>query len=290
MSKEELIEVFKDTQESYSVGNTHVAMRNCVANTFVLNGENDEEFLEHLEKNHEKPATVKVTKRDTLSAAKEYVEIIGEVPYSEGNPNDGFVAVLNFASATTPGGGVTKGSTAQEECICRCSTLYPALNQQMCWDEYYNVNRKAWDNRGSDTIIYTQDVLVFKDKDYNLLDKGEEFYIDVITCAAPNLREKPHNSYNNGAKPKQLVLSDDELYDIHVKRAKHIFNVANGKGVDYLVLGAFGCGAFKNNPEVVAKAYRDVIPEYINNFKVIDFAIIDGKYTNNYEIFKKVLL
>lgn len=290
MSKEELIEVFKDTQELYSVGNTHVAMRNCVANTFVLNGENDEEFLEHLRKNHGKPATIKVTKRDTLSAAKEYVEIIGEVPYTVGNPNDGFVAVLNFASATTPGGGVTKGSTAQEECICRCSTLYPALNQQMCWDEYYNVNRKERDNRGSDAIIYTQDVLVFKDKDYNLLDKGEEFYIDVITCAAPNLREKPHNSYNNGANPKQLVLSDDELYDIHVKRAKHIFNVANGKGVDYLVLGAFGCGAFKNNPEVVAKAYRDVIPEYINNFKVIDFAIIDGKYTNNYEIFKKVLL
>lgn len=290
MSREELIEVFKDTQELYSVGNTHVAMRNCVANTFVLNGENDEEFLEHLGKNHEKPATIKVTKRDTLSAAKEYVEIIGEVPYTGGNPNDGFVAVLNFASATTPGGGVTKGSTAQEECICRCSTLYPALNQQMCWDEYYNVNRKALDNRGSDAIIYTQDVLVFKDKDYNLLDKGNEFYIDVITCAAPNLREKPHNSYNDGANPKQLVLSDDELYDIHVKRAKHIFNVANGEGVDYLVLGAFGCGAFKNNPEVVAKAYRDVIPEYINNFKVIDFAIIDGKYTNNYEIFKKVLL
>jgi uncharacterized protein (TIGR02452 family) len=279
MSKEELIEVFKDTQELYSVGNTHVAMRNCVANTFVLDGVNDE-YMEHWQTTHDDPAKIRVTNRDTLTAAQEY----------DRNKEDGFVAVLNFASATTPGGGVTKGSTAQEECICRCTTLYPALNQQKCWDKYYNVNRKALDNRGSDAIIYTQDVLVFKDKDYNLLDKDNEFYIDVITCAAPNLRKKPHNSYNDGANPKQLVLTDEELYDIHVKRAKHIFDVANAYGVEYLVLGAFGCGAFKNNPEVVAKAYKDVIPEYINNFKVIDFAIIDGKYTNNYEIFKKALL
>ena len=282
MNREQLIEVFKDTQKLYKAGDAHKKMRSCVENTFVLDGKNDEEFLKHWESEHETPAIIKVTMRDTLSAAKEYSEII------EGNMHDGFVAVLNFASATNPGGGVTKGSTAQEECICRCSTLYPALNQQMCWEKYYNVNRKNGDNRGSDTIIYTQDALVLKDKDYEVLD--QPFLVDIITCAAPNLRENPHNTYNDGVNPKQLVLSDDELYNIHVNRAKHIFEVANRQGVDYLVLGAFGCGAFKNNPEVVAKAYRDVLPKYIHNFKVIDFAIIDGKYTNNYEVFKKILL
>jgi len=281
MTKEELIEVFKDTQKLYGVGNTHVALRNCVANTFVLDGVNDEN-MEHWQTTHDEPAEIRVTNRDTLTAAQEYDDLLLR------NKEDGFVAVLNFASATNPGGGVTKGSTAQEECICRCTTLYPALNQQKCWDKYYNVNRKANNNLGSDTIIYTQDALVLKDKDYNKLETP--FCVDVITCAAPNLREKPHNNYNDGANPKQLVLTDEELYDIHVKRAKHIFDVANAYGVEYLVLGAFGCGAFKNNPEVVAKAYKDVIPEYVHNFRVIDFAVIDGKYTNNYETFKKVLL
>ena len=52
------------------------------------------------------------------------------------------VCLLYFASATTPGGGVLKGSSAQEENLCRRTTLYPALNQQVCWDEYYNINRK----------------------------------------------------------------------------------------------------------------------------------------------------
>ena len=80
------------------------------------------------------------------------------------------------------------------------------------------------------------------------------------------------------------------MSNIHVQRVKWIFEVTNKQGVDYLVLDTFGCGAFKNNPEIVAKAYKDVIPLYARNFKVIDFAIIDGKYSNNYEVFKRVLL
>ena len=67
---------------------------------------------------------------------------------------------------------------------------------------------------------------------------------------------------------------------------------ANGKEIDRvdLILGAFGCGAFRNNPEIVAKAYKDVLQDYMYCFKVIDFAIIDGKYSNNYEIFKRILI
>ena len=279
MNREQLIEVFKDTENLYT-NNKEIseALNNSKLHTFIYDN------IEIIESDgvYKEPAEVKVTNLDTLTAAKQYATVEPE------DGTSGIIGVLNFASATNPGGGVTKGSSAQEECLCRCTTLYPTLNQEKCWNKYYNVNRQANTNIGSDTIIYTRDVLVLKDKDYKLLD--QMFNVDVLTCAAPNLRENPKNSYNSGANKEQLVLTDEELYDVHVKRAKCILEVATEEGVDYLILGAFGCGAFKNNPEVVAKAYRDTLPKYIHNFKVIDFAVIDGKYTNNYEIFKKILL
>ena len=280
MSKEELIEVFEDTKKIYSLENFSKIIERNVFATHIYDGnirtDSDYEYA--------KPAEIKVTNRDTITAASDYANS------DEINTENGIIGILNFASSTTPGGGVTKGSTAQEECICRCTTLYPALNQKKCWDHYYSINRKANTNIGSDTIIYTPDVLVLKDKNYHRIRKDQMFYVDVITCAAPNLREKPSNLYNAGASKTPLTLTDEELYNIHVQRAKRIFDVARAHDIDYLVLGAFGCGAFKNNPEIVAKAYKDVIPEYLQYFKVIDFAIIDGKNSNNYEVFQRVLL
>ena len=280
MSKEELIEVFEDTQKLYNSENISKIIESSLFATHIYTGT----IKINSNYQYEEPAVVKVTNRDTLTAAEEYA-CMGDIC-----DENGFTGILNFASSTTPGGGVTKGSTAQEECICRCTTLYPALNQKICWDQYYNINRKANTNLGSDTIIHTQDILVLKDKNYHKLRKDQMFYVDVITCAAPNLREKPSNLYNDGASKTPLTLIDEELYNIHVQRAKRIFDVARAHDIDYLVLGAFGCGAFKNNPEIVARAYKDVIPEYLHYFKVIDFAIIDGKNSNNYEVFQKILL
>ena len=121
-----------------------------------------------------------------------------------------------------------------------------------------------------------------------MLEPKDMFYVDVITCAAPNLREKPKNAYNPGANSEALKLTDEELYDIHVRRARKILYAAKMNEVTHIILGAFGCGAFKNNPEVVAKAYNDVLPEFKHDFDVIEFAII-GK-NDNYNIFKRILL
>ena len=68
----------------------------------------------------------------------------------------------------------------------------------------------------------------------------------------------------------------------------HCFH--RNRNIRNLVLGAFGCGAFKNNPEVVAKAYKEVLKEFDGYFENIEFAIYCSKYdTQNYIIFKKVL-
>ena len=278
MNKKELISVFNDTMDFVTTKFSGPTLRAQMSTRIISD---PEDFRG--EKYYDDPAIIKVTNRDTFTAAKEYANIINST-------NEGFVGVLNFASSTNPGGGVTKGSTAQEECLCRCSNLYLTLYQEKCIREYYNINKKYMSNLGSDAIIYSRNIYVFKDKNYNMLPVKDRFYVDVLTCAAPNLRENLRNQYNSDASEEKLTLTDEELYNIHVKRARNILNVAVKNEDDYLILGAFGCGAFRNNPEIVAKAYKDVLQDYMYCFKVIDFAIIDGKYSNNYEIFKRVLL
>ena len=278
MNKKELISVFNDTMDFVTTKFSGPTLRAQMSTRIISD---PEDFRG--EKYYDDPAIIKVTNRDTFTAAKEYANIINST-------NEGFVGVLNFASSTNPGGGVTKGSTAQEECLCRCSNLYLTLYQEKCIREYYNINKKYMSNLGSDAIIYSRNIYVFKDKNYNMLPVKDRFYVDVLTCAAPNLRENPRNQYNTDASEEKLTLTDEELYNIHVKRARNILNVAVKNEDDYLILGAFGCGAFRNNPEIVAKAYKDVLQDYMYCFKVIDFAIIDGKYSNNYEIFKRILL
>ena len=85
-------------------------------------------------------------------------------------------------------------------------------------------------------------------------------------------------------------MHDAELFGYHVKRAIHMFTCAAAKGADVLVLGAFGCGAFQNNPEVVARAYRTAISEFPKVFKKIEFAVYcSPRDMRNYQVFEKIL-
>ncbi len=189
--------------------------------------------------------------------------------------NDKKIAVLNFASATHPGGGVKSGSRAQEESLCRCSTLYPTLIQKRLRDKYYDVNIKARNYYFSDACIYSPHIIICKsDDDIPERMKPDDFVtIDVITCAAPNLR---YETEIEKREPNRT----EKLYNLHVKRAKHIMHVAAFNNIDVLILGAFGCGAFRNDPDIVAKAFKSALSEYRYMFDEIIFAI----YCNNYEI------
>jgi len=209
----------------------------------------------------------------------------------QGSYKDWRIAVLNFASATTPGGGVTKGSSAQEESLCRCSTLYPALTSNALWDSYYSVNRAARNPLYTNALIYTPGVVICKtDEDYpERMEEKDWVEVDVITCAAPNLRQRPGNMYNLD-QSAPVVVSPEELLALHKIRARHILTVAASKGVDAIVLGAFGCGAFQNDPTVVAKAYKGVLEEMKGYFSLIEFAIYcRQRETANYDAFSRVL-
>ena len=225
--------------------------------------------------------TIRVTKHKTFEAA---------TAIHQSHP-EWRIAVLNFASATTPGGGVTKGSSAQEESLCRCSTLYPALTAPSLWDAYYSVNRAARNPLYTDALIYTPGVTICKtDEDYpERMEEKDWVEVDVITCAAPNLRQRPGNQYNLD-QSAPVVVSPEKLLQLHKSRARHILTVAASKGVDAIVLGAFGCGAFHNDPTVVAEAYKDVLEEMKGYFSLIEFAIYcRPQETANYDAFRRTL-
>ena len=201
---------------------------------------------------------------------------------------DAKIAVMNFANAFHAGGGVTKGSSAQEECLCRTSTLYPLLYRKTLRDSFYKHHYDLNTPKASDSLIYTEGVVICKtDEDLpKRMPKNEWVMVDVITIAAPDLRVKSnqHASLVNGG----TYMNDAELFGYHVKRAIHMLTCAAAKGADILVLGAFGCGVFENNPEVVARAYKAALAEFPKVFKQIEFAVYcPPGGSRNYDVFKK---
>jgi len=270
-----LIEIFEDTQRFYSQNEKLAKAVQASKNATKLYEADD---YPSVNRQHAEPA-VTVTMHKSFEAAMEIHRLHPEMK----------IAVLNFASAANPGGGVESGSSAQEESLCRCSTLYPTLTQDWLWRKYYQKNRESGDNLHTDACIYSPGIVICKsDGAYpERMEEKDWITVDVISCAAPNLRKFPGNIHNPeyGAAAQ---ISSEELYRLHLKRAEHIIHVAAANEVDALVLGAFGCGAFANDPEVVAKAYSDVDKTGI---RYIEFAVFCMPHeTRNYEVFRRRLM
>ncbi len=203
---------------------------------------------------------------------------------------DAKIAVLNFANAFHAGGGVKTGKSAQEESLCRASTLYPLICRSTLIGSFYKHHDDLGTMKATDSLIYTEGVIICKTDTLlpQRMPKEEWVTVDVITQAAPDLSiEKKANARK---ERKRIKMNDVELFECHVKRAKHLLTCAAAKGVDILVLGAFGCGAFKNNPEVVAKAYKTALAEFPKVFEQVVFAVyrpVSG--SKNYDGFIRVL-
>ena len=203
----------------------------------------------------------------------------------------GTTCVLNFASATNPGGGVETGASAQEECLCRCSTLYGCLSDKTMINQFYEPHRKYGSPLHNDDIIYTPGVVVFRSDDYSMLNDCQSWrLVDVISCAAPNLRKNLSNWRYNTERGRAADISNAKLLALHEQRARRILSAAATLTFDeHIVLGAFGCGAFKNDPRIVAQAYKNVLPEFLDCFKTIVFAVKCGKDKTNYTVFKEII-
>lgn len=189
------------------------------------------------------------------------------------------VLVLNLANPVHIGGGVRRGAKAQEEDLCRQSTLLLSIESGNAAG-YYRYNRSLHTRRGSDAIIITPDVEVFKDSDYNYLEHST--VVSVMTCAAPIL--------------DPVTKTDDNRYrKMMYHRIEGMLVCAAYCGYRRLVLGAFGCGAFNNDARIVSDIFYQVISEFrFDNkdtdelFRSIDFAVLStkGKSYNFDEFFR----
>ena len=186
--------------------------------------------------------------------------------------DDEKVIVLNFASFKHPGGGFRSGSMAQEESLCHHSTLYPVINS---FKSFYEDNL-AQVNRGlyADRALYSPDIVFIDGGDGYCREKR----CGVITCAAPNKTNwLKFNSFTEEENRKALE-----------SRIEFVLRIAVAEGADTLVLGAFGCGVFKQDPKEVAEIFKEGLKRY--RFKKVIFAIPRGRNgeDKNLEVFQDV--
>lgn len=179
------------------------------------------------------------------------------------NYDSGKTAVLNFASYKNPGGKFIDGSSAQEEALCHRSNLYNILTTSTKMQNYYSwncqhLNKGLYQNRA----LYIPGVIF-----------DEKYVADVITCAAPNFT----------AASKYQQVSRNENNKILKERISFLMSIIASHDVETVILGAWGCGVFGQDPKTVATLFKDELK--IHGVKNVIFAIIDQP---TYDIFKKV--
>jgi uncharacterized protein (TIGR02452 family) len=175
----------------------------------------------------------------------------------------GRVAVQNFASARNPGGGYIGGARAQEEDLCRVSALYTTLLEA---PEYYAAHRADRSPLYSHRVIFSPDVPVFRDHQYRLLD--EPYAVSFLTSPAPNA----------GVVARDRAEEMERLPELLRERAACVLAVAAHHGIRTLVLGAWGCGVFRNDPADVAEVFKDHLSSgglFENRFDRVVFAVLD---------------
>jgi uncharacterized protein (TIGR02452 family) len=193
---------------------------------------------------------IEVTAETTAVAGRRLVE-------REREPR---VAALNFASAKNAGGGFLGGAKAQEEDLARCSALYECLITQ---PGYYAANRATRSMLYTDHLIYSPDVPFFHDDELALLD--EPFALSILTSPAPNAGEFFAHRQGTRADVRSTL----------ERRTRHVLAIAREHGHRCLVLGAWGCGVFRNDPHEVAAVFAEALEDatFTGAFDRVVFAI-----------------
>ena len=184
------------------------------------------------------------------------------------------IGVLNFASAKKPGGGVLSGAQAQEESIARSSTFYPTLLTSTAQKFYTLHNRDAKDGYYSHAMIYSPEVVVFRDDDGGWV---EPLAIDVLTSPAVNAGVVRKSLRGRLA----VQAEEDRIERVMKERMARILFLFEKKGVKDVVLGSFGTGVFRNDVKVVAKLWADLLSvpkaRFKHSFNHVVFAILGRK-------------
>ncbi|MFQ5595606.1 MAG: TIGR02452 family protein [Anaerolineae bacterium] len=173
------------------------------------------------------------------------------------------VLALNFASARNPGGGFLKGSQAQEESLARASGLYPCIVQMKAM---YHSNRRFRSCLYTDNMIYSPRVPVFRDDSDRLLEVP--YLVSFVTAPAVNA----------GVVRRRGGTDAGRIGDVMLGRIEKVLSLAVIHHHDALVLGAWGCGVFRNDPSDVARWFGDHLAGnglFAEVFKKVVFAVLD---------------
>jgi uncharacterized protein (TIGR02452 family) len=199
------------------------------------------------------PTAFEVVNETTLNAARRLTQ---EGPGVR-------VLALNFASARHPGGGFLKGSQAQEESIARASGLYACIE---AFREMYDANARFPSCLYTDHMIYSPDVPVFRDDEDTLLE--QPYAVSFVTAPAVNVGAMRTNE-------------PDKLYQVEpvmLARMEKVLSLAVVHGHEVLVLGAWGCGVFANDPDCVADWFHRCLTGgglFRHAFQKVVFAVLD---------------
>ena len=170
------------------------------------------------------------------------------------------IGVLNFASAKNPGGGFLNGAMAQEESLAASGTLYRALTRH---EEYYRKNRAQSSMMYTDYAIYAPDVIFFRDENFRLA--AEPVKASVLTLPAVNMGQ----ILLKGEDPQQAEAAMK-------RRMKLALCIFAEQGANHLVLGAYGCGVFRNDPRKIAAWWQTLLEEGMGDyFDSIFHAVLD---------------
>jgi len=249
---ENTLEILANGTYTTDLGTTiiiNTTQENAINGTKLYTPSESDKLVEVRKTNTLNSATIfEVERNTTLNSVRRLID--------EGNDN---IVYLNFASAKNPGGGFLGGSQAQEESIARSTGLHPCLEKEM---KYYEINRNTKSCFYTDYMIYSPDVPIIKSEDGQLLDKVT--LASVITAPA----------VNTGAVLKQEPERASEIELVMKRRIEKVLSIALKHNHDTIVLGAWGCGVFKNNPSDVSKYFKEVInSKFKNEFKKVVFAI-----------------
>ncbi|MEX1658591.1 TIGR02452 family protein [Streptomyces pseudovenezuelae] len=198
-----------------------------------------------------------------FTAVDTFFEVTGESSLEAAHRLGGRPAVLNFASARNPGGGYLNGAQAQEEALCRASALYTC---QLRARAFYDHHRAHRDPFYTDRVIHSPAVPVFRDDRGALLDSAH--LVGFLTAAAPNAGVVRRTAPERAA----------ELPEALETRAGQVLAVAVTEGYRRLVLGAWGCGVFQNDPAQVAGAFRTLLGpggRFDGTFEHVVFGVLD---------------
>ncbi|MFE2726025.1 TIGR02452 family protein [Kitasatospora sp. NPDC059327] len=207
-------------------------------------------------------AAVEVTAEGSIGAARRLVEA-----------GAGRVGVLNFASARNPGGGYLRGARAQEEDLCRSALLYSCLLEA---PDYYEAHRASGDLRYSHRVIVSPDVPVIRSEKGELL--ARPYPVTFLTSPAPNagqLARRSESADGRGVDGRGVDGRGADVRGVLAERAARVLAAAARHEIRALVLGAWGCGVFRNDPAQVAEAFEGALAQYGPAFDRVVFAVWD---------------